>query len=54
MDIVAIALTVSNLSALAIAVTAVRRARYWRSVVEGPHGDRLDVPDSLEGYASPR
>lgn len=54
MDIVAIALTVSNLAALALAVTAVRQARYWKSVVEGPRGDRLDVPDTLEGHVHPR
>jgi hypothetical protein len=47
-EIVAIALTSSNVAALVLATTAARRARYWKSVVEGPHADRLDVPDTLE------
>lgn len=53
MEIVAIALTLSNLAALTFAATAARRARYWKSVVEGPDGTRLDVPDTIGGLVAP-
>jgi hypothetical protein len=47
-ETVAIVLTVSNLAALVFASAMARRARYWRSVVEGPGGTRLQVPDTVE------